>query len=238
VPALEPGFVHLFDGTEATFNAWVFAGQGKPGEQAAFALVDGTIVAQPGGPIALLYYGNRQFGNFTLRLQFRLPRPAGDGNDNSGIFIRSRDPRRAVPDPQHPGQTLSFGNQAEVAVVTGFEVQIDEEARGNKTLNPPEQDGLDMNRTGAIYKVPIGGGAGQQQYQRGPHLQLNAWNDYEITVKGEDYTVKLNGQKTTQFRNTDNTRGRSPQQDPFSGYIGLQCHTGRVAFRNIRIKPA
>ena len=61
------------------------------------------------------------------------------------------------------------------------------------------------------------------------------WNDYEIALQGDVYTVTLNGQKTTSFTNTDSYRGKAPAADPASGFIGLQSHTGRVAFRNIRI---
>jgi hypothetical protein len=31
-------------------------------------------------------------------------------------------------------------------------------------------------------------------------------------------------------------RGRKKSEDPDSGFIGLQVHTGNVAFANIRIK--
>ncbi len=219
---VEPGFVSLFDGTQASFSGWQFAGQG------AFALIDGALVAQPGGDIGLLFYALRPFGDFTLRLQFRLVDP---NNDNSGVFVRFRSPRMPLPN----GAPLPNNNQAFVGVETGFEVQIDELAHGNRTLVPPEADGLDMNRTGAIYKIPIGPNIGEQDYQRGPALRAGDWNDYQIEVAGDTYTVHLNGQQTTVFTNTDPNRGLSPDQDVHSGFIGLQTHTDRVAFRNIRI---
>jgi hypothetical protein len=31
-------------------------------------------------------------------------------------------------------------------------------------------------------------------------------------------------------------RGLALSEDPLSGYIGIQAHTGTVAFRNIRLK--
>lgn len=222
---VEPGFVSLFDGTQASLSGWQFTGQG------AFALIDGTLNAQPGSDIGLLFYALRPFGDFTLRLQFRLVDP---NNDNSGVFVRFRNPRMPLPN----GAPLPRNNQAFVGVKTGFEVQIDELAHGDKTLVPPEADGLDMNRTGAIYKIPIGPNPGEQNYQRGPALRAGDWNDYEIEVAGDTYTVHLNGQQTTVFTNTDPNRGLSPAQDPHSGFIGLQTHTNRVAFRNIRVLEA
>ncbi len=241
--AAEAGFEFLFDGTEKTFGQWQMAGDG------AFALVDGSLVAQPGGNIGLLYFAPRQFGDFTLHLKFRLARPTGDNNDNSGVFVRFRDPRRPVP----PGAT-PYVNQAFVAVHTGFEVQIDDEARGDKSQNPPETDGADKSRTGAIYKVPTGqnGEPKEQDYRRenGPVIAPNRWYDYEIEVLGDTYTVRLKEEETPNFpasplttfkkgtSDADKTRGLSPREDPHSGYIGVQVHTGNVAFRDIRIKAA
>jgi choline dehydrogenase-like flavoprotein len=229
VPPPEAGFTYLFDGTESTYKLWQTVGQG------AFLLIDGAIVVQTGGDLGLLYYP-QGFGDFTLRLQFRLDRI----DDNSGVFVRSRDPRLAVPRRGDPTISDIYNNQAYVAVDTGFEIQIDELARGNQTKNPPEPDGMDKKRTGAIYDIPTTPGGIQQNFSRGPVLQPGQWNDYEITVKqspgGDVYTVKLRGQQTTTYTNTDAYRGKPVQIDRDSGFLGLQSHTGRVAFRNIRIK--
>ncbi|HKT61006.1 MAG TPA: family 16 glycoside hydrolase [Gemmatimonadales bacterium] len=216
-PAVEAGFTSLFDGTDATFKNWQAVGRGT------FSLIDGLIVAYPGNDLGLLYFAPKTFGDFELRLQFRLETPT----DNSGVFVRSRDPRLPVPDRNNPAISYPYNNQAWVAVHTGFEVQIDEQARPN---------GFDKNRTAAIYDIPTGTNPGQQDYRRGPALQPGVWNDYTIKVQGNLYGVWLNGQATTTFTNTDGFRGKSPAQDPRSGYIGLQAHTGRVAFRNIRLK--
>jgi choline dehydrogenase-like flavoprotein len=220
----EAGFEFLFDGTDKTFTAWQMAGEG------AFSLIDGVLVAQPSGKgLGLLYYAPRPFGNYVLRLQFRLDRV----DDNSGIFLRFRDPRRPVPDRNDPSKTFPYDNQAWVGVTTGFEVQIDETARPNN---------WDKNRTGAIYDIPTGqfiNGAQEpktQDFQRSPDLQVGQWNEYEIEVVDNRYKVSLNGQAITKFQNSDSFRGKSPSIEPFSGYIGLQVETGRVAFRNIRIK--
>ena len=50
----EPGFRTLFDGTLGTFQQWRVAGPG------AFALLDGTMVAQPAGDHTVLYYAPRR----------------------------------------------------------------------------------------------------------------------------------------------------------------------------------
>jgi hypothetical protein len=235
-PDLDPkktGFEYLFDGTQGMLSNWDMVGGGQ------FALIDGKLIAHPGsGGIGLLYYAAKPFENFILRLEFLLPRPRGDGNDNSGVFVRFRHPRRRVPegnfDPN--AEKWSYDNQAFVAVHTGFEIQIDEEARGDKSLSPPEPDGFLFNRTGAIYKVPLGKSAGQQDYTNNQNLAADTWQRYEIEVKDDTYTVRLNDLPATTFVNTDKNRGKPPSKDPASGYIGIQTHTGLVQFRNIRIK--
>ena len=220
-PPLEAGFTSLFDGTEATFKLWQTVGQG------VFTMEDGVIITQPGDDLGLIYFAPRTFGDFVLRFQFRL----NQLDDNSGVFIRFRDPSLPVPDRMNPHISYPYNNQAWVPVTTGFEVQLDELARGNP-------DGLDMHRTGAIYGVPLGTDAGQQSYRRGPLLRSGEWNNGEIKVVGDLYTVSLNGEPTTSFTNVDTFRGQSPELYPHTGYIGLQSHTGRVAFRNIRILAA
>ncbi|MDP8931640.1 MAG: DUF1080 domain-containing protein [Actinomycetota bacterium] len=226
-PDPDAGFHYLFDGTEASFKRWQAVGQGR------FYLVDGMIVAQHGGDLGLLYYATEQFDDFILRLEFRLH----TGNENSGVHLRFRDPYRRVPDPSDPATSHVYDNKAWVAVDTGFEVQIDETAAGDPAAGIP--DGLDQHRTGAIYAVPVGTSAGQQDYTRQPVQANLAWNSYEIHVSGDDYTVRLNGNQTTSFTNDEPARGRARSDDPLSGFVGLQSHPrpGAAAFRHIHVKP-
>ena len=213
-PELENGFTWLFDGTAATFARWQQAGPGAM----SLDTNEAVMVTQPGPEIGLLFYGDQSFGDFVLRLQFRL-----DGlDDNSGVFVRSRDPRLPVADP------AEVANPALIAVRTGFEAQIDDRAR---------TDGADMHRTGALYEIPTSGPPNGQTYSRGSALQPGAWNDYEITVSGDTYQLRLNGHVTASYTNGDPNRGVSADIDPASGFIGLQQHTGAVSFRAIRIKP-
>lgn len=215
--APEPGFRMLFDGTLGTFQQWRAAGPGT------FALLDGTMVAQPAGDHTVFYYAPEAFSELVLRLQFRV----NGAGDNSGVFVRFRSPLPAWPDIDDPRVST---NRAWVAVRTGFEVQIDDQAR---------PDGLDRNRTGAIYDIPTGqnGEPPLQDFRRAPDLVPGAWNDLEIAVHGDTYTVTLNGVRTTEFVNLDEARGQSSAENAASGYVGVQAHSGRVAFRNIRVKP-
>ena len=233
--AAEPGFTRLFDGTQSAagfFSKWLMAGSGS------FKIVGRALIAQPGNGIGLLYYAADQFDNFTLRVDFCLPHPRGNSNDNSGIFIRFRNPQKPVL-PGTPGPDVP-GNLATVAVDTGYEVQIDEEARGDTRKN--ELDGIAFNRTGAIYKVKnFGNAAGEQDYTNNQQLSAGTWHTYEIQVKDRTYQVLLNGMPSTKFVTdpadpAENFRGRKKSEDSDSGFIGLQVHTGNVAFANIRIR--
>jgi hypothetical protein len=225
----EPGFAYLFDGSDAQFADWQLAGGGR------FSRFGRTMIArQDNRGIGLLYYKPQPFENFVLRLDFLLPHPRGGNNDNSGIFVRFRDPRLPdpAPDPADPPDNAAF-----VAVHTGFEIQIDEEARGDTRFSEP--DGAFFSRTGAIYKIKsLGTGAGQQNYQNNSSLPARQWQHCEIEVNKQDYTVRLNGQEATRFQRgaSDSARGKPPSVDPKSGFIGVQTHTGNVAFANIRIK--
>jgi hypothetical protein len=233
----ETGFRYLFDGSEK--SAEVFAKWSKVGG-GNFILVERSLIAKPdpNGIIGLLYYAVEQFDNFVLRLDFCLPHPRGNSNDNSGVFVRFRNPQKPVL-PGTPGPDIP-GNQATVAVDTGYEIQIDEEARGDRRKN--EGDGFFFNRTGAIYKVTAQGtNPGQQNYTNKQRLASGAWHTYEIKVTDRTYEVLLNGQPATTFtadptQSAEKFRGRKQSEDPDSGFIGLQVHTGTVAFANVRIR--
>lgn len=226
------GFQYLFDGTQSQFAQWIKVGGGS------FVRFERMLIArQDDRGMGLLFYQPLKFENFMLRLDFLLPHPRGNNNDNSGVFVRFRDPRLPdpTPDPVDPPNNAAF-----VAVHTGYEIQIDEEARGDQRFN--ETDGHFFSRTGAIYKITAPGtAAGQQDYQNTQRLKAETWHAYEIEVNGDEYLVRLNNQEATRFKRDPSDpkhsrRGKPPSADPESGFIGLQTHTGAVAFANIRIK--
>lgn len=226
---------YLFDGTNRTFDRWRRVGGGT-----TFTLIDGQIVTLGQGDFSLLYYALGTFEDYILRLKFMV----SSVNDNSGVFVRFRDPLlRSTADilARDTFQNIP-SNKAWVAVYSGFEVQVDDQARGDSRISEP--DGMNKNRTGAIYKVPAGDGAEPrtQEYSRGPVLQPGQWYQYEISVQSNVYTIKLGPEsgslvQTTSFKNLDTGRGVPPSQDPTYGHIGIQSYSGsRVAFREISIE--
>lgn len=242
----EAGFRPLFDGTAATFKNWRLAGPGGGG----MAHINGEMVSYGDGPLRLFFYATELFADFTLRAQFRIFDLA---NHNSGVFLRFPRPTLDLSDPLKPrtASEPSFDaqNPAWKPVISGFEVQIDDNARGDSGKDfygiRPEPDGKFKNRTGAIYKIQAGDRVWHlnfnepavQTYTPGPSLVPGIWFEYEIIVQGDDYTVFLtnlqSGQRTrtTQFHNTDTVRGRAP------GCVGMQAYAGStVAWRHVRIK--
>jgi len=246
--ASESGFRPLFDGTARTFKNWRLAGPAGGG----MAHINGEMVSYGAGALRLFFYATELFADFTLRAQFRIFDVA---NHNSGVFLRFPRPTLDLSDPLKPrtANESSFDSQntAWKPVISGFEVQIDDNARGDSTKDfygiRPEPDGKFKNRTGAIYKIQAGDRVWHlnfneptvQTYTPGPALAPGVWFEYEIIVQGDDYTVFLTNlqsgerKQTTKFHNTDIDRGRAP------GCVGIQAYAGStVAWRHIRIKTA
>ena len=187
----------------------LFAGSMENWEMAGkghFVVVGDRLESVPGDDVGLFWCTVPSPADFVLRLSWMRWRH----EDSSGIFVRfPRPPRSSVPNP------------AVVAAAHGFEVQIDE-------LGLP--DAASIHKTGAIFDE-----AAQHVTPRTARPEAE-WNDFEIVVQGECYSVTLNGRRVTTFVNSDLRRGR-PSTAEAPSFIGLQILPGsRVAFRNLRIK--
>jgi plastocyanin len=167
--------------------------------------------------LGMLWYPRRTYGDFSLRLQWRDDAP-GTAHANSGVFVRFP----WVHD--HPEESRPEW----VAIKYGHEVQV---------LDRPDGD---MYKTGSVYGFDRVGLAGAGVTQKG------TWNDYEIRVVGQHYSVYRNGVLINAFDNTGGQEFVPPRADDpgtdgrrfAAGYIGLQVHgtTDVVSYRDIRIK--
>lgn len=167
--------------------------------------------------LGMLWFPQRRYGDFSLRLQWRDDAP-GTGNANSGVFVR-------FPSVHgHPEESRPEW----VAIKYGHEVQV---------LDRPDGD---MYKTGSVYGFDRVGLAGAGVTAKG------TWNDYEIRVVDQHYSVYRNGVLINEFDNTGGQDFTPPRSDDpgtdgrrfASGYIGLQVHgtTDVVSYRDIRIK--
>ncbi|MGC5616853.1 family 16 glycoside hydrolase [Georgenia sp. Z1491] len=123
---VEEGYTPLFDGTQASLDAWNMAGPGS------FELQEDCTALTTGG-MGLLWFPE-EFDAYSLRLDWMMA-----GDDNSGVFV-------GFPEP---------GDDPWVAVNEGYEIQIDatdepdrttgaiytfqgaDEAARDEALNPP-----------------------------------------------------------------------------------------------------
>ncbi|MFD4528229.1 OmpL47-type beta-barrel domain-containing protein [Streptomyces sp. NPDC058470] len=167
--------------------------------------------------LGMLWFPQRKYGDFSLKLQWRDDAP-GTGNANSGVFVRFP----WVHD--HPEESRPEW----VAIKYGHEVQVFDKPDG------------DMYKTGSVYGFDRVGLAGAGVTQKG------TWNDYEIRVVDQHYSVFRNGVLINEFDNTGGQAFTPPRSDDpgtdgrrfASGYVGLQVHgtTDVVSYRDIRIK--
>ncbi|MFE9764104.1 OmpL47-type beta-barrel domain-containing protein [Streptomyces sp. NPDC005808] len=167
--------------------------------------------------LGMLWFPQRKYGDFSLKLQWRDDAP-GTGNANSGVFVRFP----WVHD--HPEESRPEW----VAIKYGHEVQVFDRPDG------------DMYKTGSVYGFDRVGLAGAGVTQKG------TWNDYEIRVVDQHYSVFRNGVLINEFDNIGGQVFSPPRSDDpgtdgrrfASGYVGLQVHgtTDVVSYRDIRIK--
>ncbi|MEU0391455.1 family 16 glycoside hydrolase [Streptomyces sp. NPDC006208] len=212
-PGQNTGYRDLFDGTPGSFAKWQHVGGGSFGLSADGSMTSGTTK----GGLGMLWFPQRQYGDFSLKLQWRDDAP-GTGNANSGVFVRF---------------PYVHGNPEEsrpewVAIKYGHEVQV---------LDRPDGD---MYKTGSVYGFDRVGLGGAGVTPKG------TWNDYEIRVEGQHYSVFRNGVLINEFDNAGGQVFTPPRADDpgtdgrryATGYIGLQVHgtTDVISYRNIRIK--
>lgn len=212
-PGQVEGYRKLFDGTAESLAKWEQVGGGRFGLNP-----DGTITSSTTVPgMGMLWFPGRQFGDFSLKLQWRDDAP-GTGNTNAGVFVRFP---YVHDNPEEPRPEW-------VAIKYGHEVQINDRPDG------------DMYKTGSLYGFDRVGLGGAGVTPKG------SWNDYEIRVVDQHYSVYRNGVLINEFENSggqlfEPPRGDDPGTDGrrfASGYVGLQVHgvTDVVSYRDIRIK--
>jgi hypothetical protein len=97
-------------------------------------------------------------------------------------------------------EAAGFANNAWSAVSSGFEIQID-----NSGAAP---QGLPKHRTGVVYAVNYPGDpapgpslppATPGDFARPQNALVLGWNHYKIQVKGDIFSINLNGADTPQY---------------------------------------
>ena len=104
-------------------------------------------------------------------------------------------------------------------VAKGIEVQIYES--GSKGAN---EKLTDHDSGGVIPGIPPA---------KNPAKPAGEWNHFDISVKGDQLTVKLNGEVVNQV---DLSKNQTLASRPAKGFIGFQDHALPISLRNLKIK--
>ncbi len=161
-----------------------------------FSVKDGFLVVNRGTG---WLRSAQEFGDFTLEMEFRFL----EEKANSGIFIRTKSTSK---------------NDANGWPDKGYQIQCMDIITGERplaTMIPYGADGfVDGDATSDLEALARA------------YRPTEEWNLYEITCKGEDLTVKLNGEVIT----------TSSKIKQLRGHVGIQAEHGLLEFRRIEIK--
>ncbi len=166
---VEVGFASLFDG--ATLDGWRQAGP------SGFSVVDGML--QSSGGMGLLWYTKKQFGDFILKMDWKVLHI----DDNSGVFLRFPDPR----------------NDPYVAVNNGYEVQIDD-------VGAP--DGGMIHKTGGIYNFAAPTKVATNPVGEWNFYEIHAvGQSYKVILNGSEVTDFTGDRSTKGYVGLQNHNG-------------------------------
>ncbi|GIF62739.1 hypothetical protein Ais01nite_07740 [Asanoa ishikariensis] len=215
------GYQTLFNGTAYSLAGWRQAPGGSFGLRP-----DGSI--RSSGGLGMLWYADQEFADYSIKLQFKDVAPEGF-RANGGVFIRFPDPRTPLAQ-RPPGTCGTVGSartsQAWVAIFCGHEIQIYDGETG------------EPQKTGSVYNFD------SNTLPQAGATAKNVWNDYEIRVVGQHFTMIRNGVVINEFDNTpgkNSSRAGDPPTDLrqfVSGFIGLQNHSNNdlIDIRNVRVR--
>ncbi len=186
----------LFDGWRQAAGAWNAVGG------ATLEAREEGLFLQAGEGRGLAYHRVRRFDDFRLRVEYRLE-PA---DAPMAAAVRFLDPEQPVPDRNDPEKKYPYDNPSYVASHTGYEVWM-AAGRGREA--------------GTLAAVPFGDGPGAQQHPKSAALKGDGWNELVIEVRGNRYSVRLNGAETARFESADAWRGRPASAAEGAGYLGF-----------------
>ncbi|MCD6303463.1 MAG: DUF1080 domain-containing protein [Planctomycetes bacterium] len=220
----DDGFVSIFNGKD--LSDW-------DGDPALWSVRNGVIRGETtpqkkaAGNTFLIWKGG-ELGNFVLRLKFRV----GQSN-NSGVQFRSVH----LPfKPTDRNKWIVKGYQMEVQEKPGKVGFLYDEKRRGWLVNVGDFMVLDR-AGGKLQKKVVGKIADKQQLIKEGYYKSSkdpdAWNEYEITCRGNHIVTKLNGYQTIELIDNDK------EQRTLKGILALQIHAGApmwVEFKDIAVK--
>jgi hypothetical protein len=164
---------------------------------AVWSVKDGLLYCE-GKPTGYIRTVN-EYENYKLSLEWRWPE--GTTRGNNGVLVHTTTPNALGQWPKSVEVQLAFGNAGDFWVI-GTDLQVpdlEKRRQGRRHLNLTENS-----------EKPAG-----------------EWNHMEITCKGDEIIVYVNGDLVNHATNSSVTRGA----------ISLQSEGAPVYFRNIYLTP-
>jgi hypothetical protein len=197
------GFTPLFDGK--TLEGWDFVVRpDKDGKKVdpktIWSVTDGTIrcVGKPNGYMIT----KEEYADYVLKLKWRFPADSKGGN--SGVLLHCQD--QNLPWPTSVEAQLQSGRAGDFWLIMPPAVKLEVDS---KRQDPKQARHYLRVET----KEPV-------------EKKFGEWNQYEITCKGGDVTLVVNGIKVNEGKNGNLKKGK----------IALQSEGAEVHFKDIEIK--
>ena len=189
--------IALFNGKD--FEGWTAVSREEGTKlEDVWTVKDGVIVCK-GKPPGYIRTTRDDFENYVLTLEWRFPE--GSPGGNSGVLLHTSTPGEIGVWPKSMEAQLAHENAGDIWVI-GETCQIEnaaERVKGRRHLNLTD----------------------------GSEKPIGEWNPYEITCKGDEITLKVNGVLVNHVTKSSATKGA----------ICLQSEGTEIHFRNIKLKP-
>lgn len=208
VVAADEKFTPLFNGQDTT--GWTFTlrppadkPDSKPDPKDTFSVKDGVLVCtgKPNGYIATA----KEYEDYVLRLKWRFPKDSKGGN--SGVLLHCTGDDKVWPH--------------------SIEAQLKAGQAGDLWLNANKDNMLPKLDTAADRKDAKNA---RHTFRIGKDDSIEKpfgeWNEYEITCKGGDITLVVNGKTVNEGKNGELKKGR----------IALQSEGVPIEFKDIEIQ--
>lgn len=194
--------VSLFNGEN--LDGWSHVLVGDVAMEDVWSVVDGVIVCK-GEPLGYLQT-EASYQDYTLTFEWRWA--PGSEPGNSGVLLRiASEPETFMP--KCVEAQLKHGSAGDIWAFYGASIN----AEGERAREVNDHEALGDFK--GISKI--------KDAEKPP----GEWNRYEITVLGENLTLKVN----------DELVNEATGLDTVSGPIGFQSEGGEIHFRNFELRP-
>jgi len=211
--AADEGFIKLFNGHDLT--GWTKFLQNNADPAKTWSVSDGVIHCK-GLPMGYLLT-EKEYGDYVLRVQWRWPGKPG----NSGVFVHVSGKDQIWP--KGVEAQLEADHAGDFWLVDGFKMKIPEEQHDPRS----PRHYLRMGETWKKKAEKDSKGRDTYEAIRKPvEKPLGEWNQYEITCRGDEIRLVINGQLVNVGTSAESTKGK----------ILLQSEGAPIEFRNIEIK--